>query len=81
MVFKEPNHMAYYYYCLKWIVEKEFIINKVFPICQVNKEQITNIDFNYIFSCKIMLEGIIVQMEISFNHKIETVKEGNTSNG
>lgn len=81
MVFKEPNHMANNYNCLKWIVEKEFIINKVFPLCQANQEQITNIDFNYISSCKTILEGIIVQMEISFNHKIETVKEGNTSNG
>ena len=33
MVFKEPNHMANNYNCLKWIVEKEFIINKVFPLC------------------------------------------------
>ena len=81
MVFKEPNHMANNYYCLKWIVEKEFIINKAFPLCQANQEQTTNIVFNYKLSCKTILEGIIVQVEISFNHKIETVKEGNTSNG
>ena len=81
MVFKEPNHMANNNYCLKWIVEKEFIINKVFPKCQANQEQITNIDSNYRFSWKTMLQGIIVQVEITFNHKIETVKEGNTSNG